>query len=160
MYHKVYTIYTLNEHAPYKRGVARPKWRSPKLSIHGPWQNVERHKSSQNHVYFNSFGTEQLPSIYTKVDTVVRASACDSCFRRAIADTKRSDKYHLLLAEKTPQGIQTQLLTARKKFSVVCVQPRCLWVQAIVWQHDHSKDSRTIVYQRSSAKKVAKYHPL
>ena len=79
--------------------------------------------------------TTSIYSCYTidlqcmKVDTVVQASTCDSCFRRAIADTKRIDKYRLLLAEKTLQGTQTQLLASRNKrtsFSVVCIQPTCL----------------------------------
>ena len=70
------------------------------------------------------------PSIYTdsEVDKVARASTCVSCFRRAIADTKRN-KHPLLLAEKTPQGIQTQLLADRKKrtsFSTVGIEHRCL----------------------------------
>ena len=122
----------------------------------------QRRKRSQKHAYSSSFWhkTVATPSNYTKVDTVARASTCDSCFRRAIADTKWIDKYRLLLVEKTPQGTQTQLLAARKKrtsFSVIYVQPKCLWVRAIVWQVDRSTDSRTITYQCSSAKrKVAK----
>ena len=129
-------------------------------------QTPECQKRSQNHIYSSSFWhkTVASPSIYMKVDTVARASTCDSCFRWAIADTKRIDKYCLLLAEKTPYGTQTQLLAATKKrtsLSVVCVQPKCLWVRAIVWQVDRSKDSRTTAYQRSSAKKkVTKISPI
>ena len=126
----------LNEHAPYKRGVARPKWCSQKLfDMHKTWPSKhlteERRKRGQNHAQSSSFWhkTVAIPSIYTKVDTVARASTCDSCFGRAIADTKRIDKYRLLLAEKTPQGAQTQLLASRNKrtsLSAVCVQRKCL----------------------------------
>ena len=121
----------------------------------------QRRKTSLNHTHSSSFWhkTVATPSIYTKVDTIARARTCDSCFRRAIADTKKIDKYRCLSAEQPPQGIQTQLLGTRKKrtsFSVVCVQPKCLWARAILWQVDRSKDSRTIAYHRSSAKKLSR----
>ena len=94
---------SLNEHAPYKRGVVRPKWRSQKLfDMHKTWPSKhlsEQHrKSSQNHAYSSCFGykTVAIQLFYKKVDTVARAGTCDSCFRRAIADVKKSDEYHLL----------------------------------------------------------------
>ena len=115
------------------RGVARPKWCSPEIfDMHKTWPSKHlTEKTSENNAHLSFFWHETvaLQSIYTKVDTVARASTCGSCFRLAIADTKRIDKYRLLLAEKNPQGTQTQLLTYRNKmtsFSAVCVQPKCL----------------------------------
>ena len=125
------------------------------FDMHKTWPSKHlTEKRRKRNAHSSSFWlkTVAIPSIYTKVDTVARASTCDSCFRRAIADTQRIDKYRLLLAEKTPQGAQTQLLASRNKrtaFSVVCVQPKCLSVRAIVWLVDRSKHSRSIAHHRS-----------
>ena len=36
--------------------------------------------------------TVATQSLYTKIDTVAGANTCGGCFRRSIADTKKSDK--------------------------------------------------------------------
>ena len=123
----------LNEHAPYKREVARPKWRLQKLfDMHKTWPSghlSEQHrKSSQNDTYSSSFWHKPVAT-QSLVYTIARASTRDSCFRRAIADTKKSVKYCLLLAKETYQGNQTPAFSCQKGknlFSIVCVEPRCL----------------------------------
>ena len=99
----------LNEHVPYKRGVIRPKWCSQKLldthqnmavrmtTKKQPKSRILKLVLAQNSCY--------IQSTYTKVDTVAQESTCDSCFRQAIADTKKSDEYRLLQPKKTPEGI-------------------------------------------------------
>ena len=131
-------ICTLKRACAVQKGGGQAKMVFAKIIWHVLNMAVQTHptehlKSSQNHAYSSSFWhkTVATPSIYTdsEVDKVARASTCVSCFRRAIADTKRN-KHPLLLAEKTPQGIQTQLLADRKKrtsFSTVGIEHRCLW---------------------------------
>ena len=161
---------SLNEHAPYKRGVARPKWHSQKSSdMHKNCCPIPVRRMSKKqpkpriHEQFLAQNSCYIQSLYTKVDTVARASTCDSCFRRAITNTKKSNEHRLLSGEQTLQGFETQLIAARKKrtsFSVVCIQHRCPWVRAIVWQADCTKFSCKIVYWSSAKKtKSLKYHP-
>ena len=72
------------------------------FDVHKIWPSKhlsEQHrKGSQNHAYSSCFGhrTVAIQLFYMKVDIVARAGTCDSCFKRAIADVKKSDEYHLL----------------------------------------------------------------
>ena len=77
-------------------GVAGRKWHSQKLfDMHKTWPSKylseQRQKISQNDAYSSYFWhkTIAIQLFYTKVDTVARASTCDSCFRRAIAKEER-----------------------------------------------------------------------
>ena len=116
----------LNEHAPYKRGVVRPKRHSQKLlDMHKTWPSKhlsEQHrKSSQNHAYSSCFGhkTVAIQLFYKKVDTVARAGTCDSCFRRAIADVKKSGEYRLLPSQENSPGHPNAAFSRQKEKGLV-----------------------------------------
>ena len=91
----------LNEDRGYKRGVARPKWRSKKIwtcTKHGRLNVVRTMSNNQPKLHtLELFSTQNIAiqPIYTNVDTVARANTYDSCFRPAIVNTK-SDRCQTL----------------------------------------------------------------
>ena len=74
-----------------KMALANIIWHSQNMTVQTPDRTTSK-KEPANHAYSSSFWLT-TPSIYTKVDTVARASTCDGCFRRVITDTKRIYKY-------------------------------------------------------------------
>ena len=104
----------LNEHAPYKGGGGQAKmvlakivWHAQNVAVQTPDRTSKKEPKPRTLELFLAQN-----NCYT-ITKVARVSTCYSCFRRVIADIK--SKYRLLLVDKTPQGIQTQLLVTRKK---------------------------------------------